>query len=134
LSFVSQPAGLPYASTKRAVNNDGNEVAVMHACGHDAHTTWMLGLAKAMVALKSDWKGTLILVGQPAEEGVAGARAMVEDGLYTRHGVPVPDYLLGMHSAPGPTGFINPNFQVDLNAIPFGTKVASVMTMELMQK
>jgi hippurate hydrolase len=103
---VEETTGLPYASTKRAMLPNGVETLVMHACGHDSHVTWMLGLAKAMVALKSDWKGTLILVGQPAEEGVAGARAMVEDGLYTRQGVPVPDYLLGMHSAPGPTGFI----------------------------
>lgn len=103
---VEETTGLPYASTKRVPLEDGSEVSVMHACGHDSHTVWMLGLAKAMVALKSDWKGTLILVGQPAEEGVAGAKAMVQDGLYTRHGVPVPDYLLGMHSAPGPTGFV----------------------------
>ena len=103
---VEETTGLPYASTKRVSLADGGEVPVMHACGHDSHTVWMLGLAKAMVALKSDWKGTLILVGQPAEEGVAGAKAMVQDGLYTRHGVPVPDYLLGMHSAPGPTGFV----------------------------
>jgi len=103
---VKEETGLPYASTKQAALPDGSETYVMHACGHDSHTTWMLGLAKAMVALKSDWKGTLILVGQPAEEGVAGAKAMVEDGLYTRYGVPIPDYLLGMHSAPGPTGFV----------------------------
>jgi len=103
---VKETTGLSYASTKRVEQEDGTEVPVMHACGHDSHTVWMLGLAKAMVALKSDWKGTLILVGQPAEEGVAGARAMVEDGLYTRYAVPVPDFLLGMHSAPGPTGAI----------------------------
>jgi hippurate hydrolase len=103
---VKETTGLSYASTKRVEQEDGSEVPVMHACGHDSHTVWMLGLAKAMVALKSEWKGTLILVGQPAEEGVAGATAMVEDGLYTRHGVPVPDVLLGMHSAPGPTGVI----------------------------
>lgn len=103
---VQETTGLPYASTKRVELEDGKDSYVMHACGHDAHTTWMLGLAKAMVELRSDWKGTLILVGQPAEEGVIGARTMVEDGLYTRHGVPVPDFLLGMHSAPGPTGLI----------------------------
>jgi hippurate hydrolase len=78
----------------------------MHACGHDAHTTWLLGLAKNMVALKSEWKGTLILVGQPDEEGGGGAKAMIADGLYTKHGVPVPDYLLAMHTAPGPTGLL----------------------------
>jgi len=103
---VKETTGLPYASTKQAKLPDGTDTYVMHACGHDSHVIWMLGLAKAMVALKSDWKGTLILVGQPAEEGVAGATAMIEDGFYTRHGVPVPDVLLGMHAAPVPTGFI----------------------------
>ena len=103
---VRETTGLPYASNKRVTQEDGTDTYVMHACGHDSHTVWMLGLAKAMVALKADWKGTLILVGQPAEEGVAGARAMVDDGLYTRQGVPVPDFLLGMHSAPGPTGLV----------------------------
>jgi hippurate hydrolase len=103
---VRETTGLPYASTKRVEMEDGDDAYVMHACGHDAHTVWMLGLAKAMAELKANWKGTLILVAQPAEEGVAGARAMVEDGLYTRHGVPVPNFLLGMHSAPGPTGAI----------------------------
>lgn len=103
---VEEETGLPYASTKRVVQADGSEVPVMHACGHDAHTTWLLGLAKAMAELQSEWNGTLILVAQPAEEGVRGAKAMVEDGLYTRHGVPVPDYLFAMHSAPGPTGIV----------------------------
>jgi hippurate hydrolase len=59
-----------------------------------------------MVELRSEWNGTLILVAQPAEEGVRGAKAMVADGLYTQHGVPVPDYLLAMHTAPGPTGLV----------------------------
>lgn len=103
---VEEITGLPYASTKRVMNEDGNDVPVMHACGHDAHTTWMLGLAKTMVELKPEWKGTLILVAQPAEEGVRGAKAMIADGLYSRYGVPVPDYLIGMHSAPGPTGLV----------------------------
>jgi len=103
---MKETTRLPYVSTKPVMQQDGTETPAMHACGHDSHTVWMLGLAKALVALKSDWKGTLILVAQPAEEGVAGARAMVEDGLYTRHGVPVPDFLLGMHSGPGPTGYI----------------------------
>ncbi len=102
---VAETTGLPYASTQR-VERNGEEVPVMHACGHDAHTVWMLGLAKVMVALKSEWKGTLILVGQPDEEGAFGAAAMVKDGLYTRQGVPVPDYLLALHTAPGPTGLV----------------------------
>jgi amidohydrolase len=102
---VAETTGLSYASKKR-VERNGQEVPVMHACGHDAHTTWMLGLAKTMVALKSEWKGTLIMVGQPNEEGGEGAQAMITDGLYTRHGVPVPDYLLALHTAPGPTGLL----------------------------
>lgn len=102
---VAEVTGLPYASTKR-VERNGEEVPVMHACGHDAHTTWLLGLAKAMVALKSEWKGTLILVGQPDEEGGNGATAMIADGLYTRQGVPVPDYLLALHTAPVTTGLV----------------------------
>ncbi len=102
---VAETTGLPYASTKR-VERNGEEVPVMHACGHDAHTIWMLGVAKAMVALKSEWKGTLIMVGQPDEEGGYGATAMMKDGLYTRQGVPVPDYLIALHTAPGPTGIV----------------------------
>jgi amidohydrolase len=102
---VEEVTGLPYASKKRMVR-DGEDLPVMHACGHDAHTTWMLGMAKAMVALKSQWKGTLILVGQPDEEGIRGAKAMIDDGLYTRQGVPVPDYLLALHTAPVATGLM----------------------------
>jgi len=103
---VKETTGLPYASTQQIVMDNGKQVAVAHACGHDAHTTWLLGLAKVMVSLQSEWSGTLILLGQPAEEGVRGAKAMVADGLYTRHGVPVPDYLIGMHGVPGPTGIV----------------------------
>jgi hippurate hydrolase len=103
---VEETTNLPYASTQRVEQADGSEVPVMHACGHDAHTVWLLGLAQAMARMQDAWSGTLVVVGQPAEEGVAGAKAMVADGLYTRYGVPVPDYLLAMHSAPGPTGYV----------------------------
>jgi len=75
----------------------------MHACGHDAHTTWMLGIAKIMVALKSQWKGTLIMIGQPAEEPGGGGDAMAAE-MYKK-GVPEPDYLLGMHTAPAAVGY-----------------------------
>lgn len=100
---VVETTGLSYASKKTAKRPDGTEVPVMHACGHDAHTTWMLGIAKNMVALKSQWKGTLIMIGQPAEEPGGGAAAM-EAEMYKK-GVPEPDYLLGMHTAPLPTGY-----------------------------
>jgi hippurate hydrolase len=95
---VKEITGLPYASTKTMKNADGIEVPVMHACGHDAHTTWMLGVAKVMMQLKDKWKGTLVMVGQPAEENGFGADTMANE-MYKK-GVPVPDYLLGMHTAP----------------------------------
>jgi amidohydrolase len=101
---VEEKTGLPYESKVRVQRADGTEVAVAHMCGHDAHVTWMLGVAKVMVSLKSDWSGTLIRVGQPAEEPITGAAAMIEDGMYTKYDVPKPDYLIALHTAPIPTG------------------------------
>jgi amidohydrolase len=95
---VKEITGFSYASTKTMKKEDGTETPVMHACGHDAHVTWMLGIAKIMMTLKSEWKGTLVFLAQPAEELVKGAQAMVDDSMYAK-GVPVPDYLLGMHTA-----------------------------------
>lgn len=103
---AEEKTGLPYASKKRETNNDGIEVPVAHLCGHDAHTTWMLGMAKVMADLKDNWSGTLILIGQPSEESIEGASAMVKDGLFSKHGVPKPDYLIGMHTTPIPTGTV----------------------------
>ena len=101
---VREETGVPYASTVTAQQPDGGETPVGHLCGHDAHTTWMLAVAKTMATHKDKWSGTLIMLGQPAEETVEGATAMVEDGLYTTHAVPEPDYALGMHSGPLPFG------------------------------
>jgi hippurate hydrolase len=103
---TAEATGLPYASKVRVKLASGVEVPVAHLCGHDAHITWMLGLAKNMVRLKSEWSGTLVLVAQPAEELIEGAKAMVSDGLYSKYEVPKPDYLLGLHTAPFPTGMI----------------------------
>lgn len=103
---VQETTGVAYANNKLVKNRAGEDVPAMHACGHDAHTIWMLGIAKAMVALKKSWSGTLVMVGQPAEELGEGAEAMINDKMYEK-GVPVPDYLFGMHTAPFPVGYIS---------------------------
>ena len=92
---VHEETGLPYASTVTTKNDDGKEVSVMHACGHDIHMSTLIGTARALGKLKDKWHGTILFVGQPAEEMVEGARAMLKDGLYTRW--PKPDYALGFH-------------------------------------
>jgi hippurate hydrolase len=92
---VEEKTGWPYASKVKAKNDAGEEVSVMHACGHDVHITSLLGTAKMLVQLKDRWHGTLVLVAQPAEETVNGAKAMLDDGLYT--GFPKPDYALALH-------------------------------------
>jgi amidohydrolase len=92
---VEEKSGLPYASKARQRDITGIEQPVMHACGHDVHMTSLVGAARQLAAQKSEWSGTLVLIGQPAEERVAGARDMIADGLYTRF--PKPDYALGFH-------------------------------------
>lgn len=101
---VEEATGLPYASKVRVKRADGSEVPVAHMCGHDAHVVWMLGMAKAMTAMRGQWRGTLVIVAQPAEELIAGARAMVDDGLYAKAGAPKPDYLIALHTSPAPLG------------------------------
>src|SRR5437764_6739077 len=92
---VHEETGVPYASTVTIKNDAGQEVGVMHACGHDIHMSTFIGTARALAKLKDKWKGTLIMIGQPAEETVGGARALLKDGLYTRW--PKPNYVLGLH-------------------------------------
>ncbi|MFO0808078.1 MAG: amidohydrolase [Gemmataceae bacterium] len=92
---VTEATGVPYASKVRTRDRHGNEVGAMHACGHDLHMTCWVGTARTLVALKDRWSGTLMFVGQPAEETGSGARTMLEDGLFKRF--PKPDYALALH-------------------------------------
>jgi len=79
---VEEKTGLAYASHAKQVGEDGKEYSVMHACGHDTHITAMIATARRLVATKGQWSGTLMFIVQPAEEGVRGAKAMMDDGLY----------------------------------------------------
>lgn len=102
---VKEKSGLPYASTAMQVDWEGNNVSTMHACGHDVHITSLVGTARIMAERKSDWSGTLMLVGQPAEERISGAKAMRDAGIWETFGTP--DYALAFHvTSTVPTGMI----------------------------
>jgi hippurate hydrolase len=105
---VKEETGLSFASTVRATNLSGTEVPVMHACGHDIHMTVFVGTARVLAAMRGRWGGTLVFVGQPAEEMVVGARNLLAAGLY-RH-FPRPDFAIGLHDeaqlATGLVGFV----------------------------
>jgi len=92
---IVEETGVPYASHVTTKDRAGQTVGVMHACGHDVHTTVLIGTARAMAAMKSQWHGTLMLVGQPSEETIDGAKAMLADHLYERFGKP--DRIIGLH-------------------------------------
>lgn len=93
---VAEQTGLPYASKVTATEQNGQQVSVMHACGHDIHMTAFVGAARELAQQRDQWQGTLMMIGQPAEERGAGARLMLEDGLFKRF--PRPDYNLALHA------------------------------------
>ncbi len=102
---VVEETGLPYASKARSTDPAGREVGVMHACGHDMHMTCFIGTARWLADHKGRWSGTVVLVAQPAEESVGGARELLKDGLYTRF--PKPNYALALHcNSEAPAGTV----------------------------
>jgi len=121
---VKEQTGAPYASTKRVKDEFGREVEAMHACGHDIHMACFVGTARVLAQTKGDWQGTLVMVGQPAEERVLGARLMLKAGLYSRF--PKPDAALALHCAAdmahGQVGIVE------------GHALANVDTLEILVK
>jgi hippurate hydrolase len=95
---IVENTGLPYASKVHVQRADGTDVGVMHACGHDIHMSVFIGTARLLAQLKNQWSGTLVVIGQPAEETVGGAHAMLRAGLFTKF--PKPDYVLALHDTP----------------------------------
>ncbi|CAM5376796.1 M20 family metallopeptidase [Eoetvoesiella caeni] len=111
---VTEATGLPYASTIRARDEDGIEVGVAHACGHDMHVTWLMGAARLLSRHRDVWKGTVLAVFQPGEEVGRGAQGMVDDGMLERF--PKPDIILGQHVMVGEAGTIGYRSGVILSA------------------
>jgi len=95
---VREITGLPFASKARGKTDDGKEVSVMHACGHDVHMSCWVGVARVLASMKDRWQGTLVFIAQPAEERLGGAEAMLNDGLFERF--PKPDLCLALHDTP----------------------------------
>ncbi len=116
---VREETNLPYASKATGKADDGKEVPVMHACGHDVHMTVFTGVAQTLAKFKNNWQGTVVLIGQPAEERSGGAKAMLKDGLFTRF--PQPDYCLALHNhaglPAGKVGYTEGNIMANVDAV-----------------
>jgi hippurate hydrolase len=116
---IEEKTGLPFASKSKGVDSDGNAVSVSHACGHDLHMSAWYGAAKIMARRRNSWHGTLMLIGQPAEEVFRGAAAMLADGLFTRF--PKPDFAISMHDEPslpsGTVGFHAGLFRASIDSV-----------------
>lgn len=119
---ISEQTGLPFASENTGLDDAGETVPTMHACGHDLHMTVFLGTAQLLLDARDDWSGTLVMIGQPAEERGAGSRAMLADGLYERF--PRPDYVLALHS--------NANLAAGQVGLVSGYALANVDTVEIL--
>ena len=120
---VAEDTHLPYASKVRSKNPAGQDVGVMHACGHDIHITTMIGVARNMAALKSQWHGTLMLIGQPSEETIDGAKAMMADHLYERFGRP--DLAIALHDS---------NFAAGKVSVVSGPALASSTSIDVVMR
>ena len=116
---VTENTGVEYASKVRVHDEQNNEVGVMHACGHDIHMTTFIGAARLLSQLKNQWRGTLVFLGQPAEERGGGARAVLRDGLFTKF--PKPDYCVAWHVASelpaGTVGFCEGYALANVNSV-----------------
>lgn len=121
---VTEATGLPFASKVRTTSDEGVETGVMHACGHDTHMASWIGTLRNMAAMKAQWHGTLIMIAQPAEERGMGAKAMLDDGLFTRF--PKPQYALAFHDSA-----IQPAGQIGITA---GYALANVDSVDVLVK
>lgn len=121
---VKEATGLPYASAAMGKAPDGSMTPVMHACGHDIHMTVWAGTARAMAASKDKWSGTLVMIAQPAEETISGAKAMLKDGLFTRF--PKPQYALALHD--------NSNMPAGQVAVPMTRALAAGSGVDILVK
>jgi amidohydrolase len=121
---IAEETGLPYASRAQGKADDGQPVPVMQACGHDLHMTVFTGVAQSLVEFKRHWQGTVVLMGQPAEERSGGAKAMLQAGLFSRF--PQPDYCLALHAnatlPAGKVGYTEGNIMANVDAVDITVK------------